>query len=331
VAFAGSYGVWDWRGGEARAISWPLMVALQSGAPPELGAAIGEAPPPEIARLQITTCALREEGLPLGGGTLQVWVHPACQWLFTLQRRSASSQAWPRADGASPTTGVNTVHVERDGTPLDAGGWQRGFDALDELLQTAIDRLGAAWERTAGIEHAQVSAELTVLNGSGAVTWGWQAPVAFTDPARLRLSAQLDLQAISCVIECRGELHLGGARALLRLRAAGSAPLQMQADPMGEPMAGSVSRFRIPFVLTLETLATPEAAVLNIDGPCSGALVGEVGLRPRVQGGSGWEWYALLRVEPVAVPVTLHDPTLGQTRQPCALLPAIPLLSWSLG
>ena len=328
VAFAGAHGVWDWRGAEARAISWPLTVAPHTTANVELGVAIGEPSPPEITRLQLTSCALREQGVPLGSGTLQVWVHPAGQWLFTLHRQGTRTLAWPRAEGA---TGATEVRIERDGQALDASSWRRGFEALDALLQTAVDRLGAAWERSAGIERAQLSAELGVLHGSGALTWGWQASASFADPAHMRVAAELDLQGISCLLECRGELQLGGARALLRLRAAGSAPLRVQSEPVGEPMAGAVSRFRIPFTLELETLATPEAAVLNLDGPCVGALVGEAGLRPRLEGGAGWQWYVLLRVEPVSASVTLHDPVLGQTRQTCTLLPEMPLLAWSLG
>ncbi|MEP6872840.1 MAG: hypothetical protein ABI887_00585 [Burkholderiales bacterium] len=328
IAYAGAHGVWEWRGAEARAVSWPLTAALQTSAAAELGIAIGEASPPEIARLQLTTCALREEGLPLGGGTLQVWIHPASQWLFTLQRAGARTLSWPRAEHAP---GVTELRIERDGDALASEAWRRGFDALDELLQTAVDRLGAAWERSAGIERAQVSAELAVLGGSGALTWGWQQPASFAEPARMRVAAELDMQALNVMLECRGELHLGGARALLRLRAAGSAPLRVQAEPVGEPMAGAVSRFRIPFTLELDALATSEAAVLNVDGPCLGALVGEAGLRPRLEGGSGWQWYVLMRVEAVSVPLTLHDPVLGQTRQPCVLLPEMPLLAWSLG
>ena len=329
VAFAGTHGVWDWRGAEARAISWPLSAALQTTASAELGVAIGETLPPEIARLQLTTCALREEGVPLGGGTMQVWVHPACQSLFTLLRQGTRTLAWPGGDSAPAS--ATEVRIERDGRALDAAGWRRGFDALDALLQTAVDRLGAAWERSAGIEHAQLSAELGVLQGSGALTWGWQASASSADAARMRIAAELDLQGFSAMLECRGELHLGGARALLRLRAAGSAPLRVQSESAGEPMAAALTRFRIPFTLELETLATPEAAVLNLDGPCVGALVGEAGLRPRLEGGSGWQWVVLLRVEAVSAHLTLHDPVLGQSRQLCTLLPEMPLLAWSLG
>lgn len=332
VAFAGSHGLWEWRGHETRAISWPLLVPQRSAASPELGVLIGEQPTPEISRLQLSTCALREEGVPLGGGVMQLWVYDATQSLFTLQRQGALALAWPHTSSDAPALRSGTaVRIEQDGDARDARHWQSGFDALDAGLQGAVDALGAAWERTAGIEQAHVDAELSVLDGSGALTWGWRAAATLAEAATLRLAAQLDFQALACALECRGELHLGGARALLHLRANGSAPLQVQAEPVGDPVAGAMSRFRIPFTLALETLATPEAAVINIDGPCTGAIVGEIGLRPRTQGGGGWQWAAALRIEAVSVPLTLHDPILGQTRQQCTLLPNTPLLDWSLG
>jgi hypothetical protein len=65
-------------------------------------------------------------------------------------------------------------------------------------------------------------------------------------------------------------------------------------------------------------------------GPCSGALVGEAGLRPRSEG-SGWQWFVKLGLEPVFAPIMLHDPLLGQTQRKLALLPALTLVDWSAG
>ena len=63
----------------------------------------------------------------------------------------------------------------------------------------------------------------------------------------------------------------------------------------------------------------------------TGALVGEAGLRPRTTGGSGWEWFAALRIEPVSVPLALTDPLLGSLHQTLPVLPALTLLNWNLG
>ena len=57
----------------------------------------------------------------------------------------------------------------------------------------------------------------------------------------------------------------------------------------------------------------------------------EAGLRPRSRGGSGFEWFAALRLEAVQLAVQVTDPLLGQHGQTLPLLPAMPLLDWSLG
>jgi hypothetical protein len=54
-------------------------------------------------------------------------------------------------------------------------------------------------------------------------------------------------------------------------------------------------------------------------------------LRPRSQGGSGWQWFANLRVEPAVVEIMVDHPFRGQSRRSVTLLPAIDLLRWSLG
>ena len=92
-----------------------------------------------------------------------------------------------------------------------------------------------------------------------------------------------------------------------------------------------MASLRLPFAVEHDPVAGAEAVVCSRLGPCSGALVGEAGLRPRLSGGSGWQWYVRLAVEPVLAPVVLHDPLLGQTHCTLALLPAMPLLDWSLG
>ena len=89
--------------------------------------------------------------------------------------------------------------------------------------------------------------------------------------------------------------------------------------------------FRLPFEADLVPLAADSAALLQAAGPCAGALVGEAGLRPRTSGGSGWEWFATLRVEAVSLPVAVLDPLLGRVTQTLALLPAQVLLDWRLG
>ena len=90
-------------------------------------------------------------------------------------------------------------------------------------------------------------------------------------------------------------------------------------------------RWRFEYRIEFDPVAVDEGALWSQAGPCTGALVGEAGLRPRSTGGSGWQWFVRLDSEAVSIPLCLHDPVLGQTRQTLALLPATRLLDWSLG
>ena len=329
--FCGPHGAWEWRGGDSRAVSWPL-------ASDRAGSAIAEQSSPSITRLTLATCGLRETGLPLGTGALQIWTYPSAQWLLQLQRPAPAEQHWPAQTGSGPgAAAVTRVQFERDGLPQDTALWQQGLQALDTQWQAALERLGDAWERSAGLDRARMTVRAGLLTGQAALAWGWQAGAALTDPVQLQLQAQLDLQALSLDLQLRGELRLAGAHALLQLRVQGEAPLasriaHKQPPPLApQALAPAVCRWRLPYALTLDSRATPEAAVMNLRGPCSGALVGEAGLRPRLSGGSGCEWYFLLRSEPVSVDLVLHDPWLGLTQRSLELLPALTLVDWSAG
>jgi hypothetical protein len=90
-------------------------------------------------------------------------------------------------------------------------------------------------------------------------------------------------------------------------------------------------KLRFDYRIEFDPVAVEEAALWSETGPCTGALVGEIGLRPRAGGGSGWQWFARLDSEAVSVPVTVHDPLLGRTTSRVSLLPAVRLLDWSAG
>jgi hypothetical protein len=60
------------------------------------------------------------------------------------------------------------------------------------------------------------------------------------------------------------------------------------------------------------------------------ALIGELGLRPNSKVGSGWEWYAKLQLEAVSLELLTQDPLMGPSQQTLQLLPALPLLDWSM-
>jgi hypothetical protein len=118
---------------------------------------------------------------------------------------------------------------------------------------------------------------------------------------------------------------------------AGQAPLRAQIrreapePPLGDAMKAAVASWRWPFTLQIEPLAGDAGSLLQQAGPLTGALVGEAGLRSCTHGSSGWEWFVGLRVEPVAVPLAVIDPLLGNTRLNLPLLPKAVLVDWSLG
>ncbi len=182
-----------------------------------------------------------------------------------------------------------------------------------------------------------MSCRARLLEGRAALAWGWrEGPGGIADTALLRLQGELDL---ACAIELSlsGEVEVGASRTRLRLQAEGGGPLRLSAareradTPLLETLLPATVQWRCPFTIDFDPVANDEAVVAQAVGPCSGALVGEAGLRPR-QAGSGWQWFVRLGLEPVLAPVTLHDPVLGQVQRRLALLEAAPvLLEWSVG
>ena len=110
---------------------------------------------------------------------------------------------------------------------------------------------------------------------------------------------------------------------------------QVQHDQALPPLADALLPVRaawaFPFELSLEPLTNETGCLLHQAGPLTGGLIGEAGLRPCTKGGGGWEWFAGLRIEPVTAMLELSEPLLGQRLLKVPLLPAMPLLDWSLG
>jgi len=82
-------------------------------------------------------------------------------------------------------------------------------------------------------------------------------------------------------------------------------------------------------VLTLQPLADAGLAMLAVSGPLQGSIRGSVGLEQRPEG-PGLRWFVRLAVEPVSAPVRIVDPLLGVQALVLPLLPAQPLVDWSL-
>lgn len=329
LRLTGSHGLWRWRGHEARACTWPLATLVQAGPAAGPGTAVGEETSPDVLQLQIDCCGLRDEGDPLGALRTQLWVWPAAQWWLQLQRRAAP-------DALRPQTRCN---LEEDGAARDTAPLLRGFeDGLDAAAAQALQALQAAWQQVPGLVAVQGSGVLALLVGQAALTWGWRlGPGGMDGRALMRLVADFQLQAVLSDWRLDGELTLAAARARITLRCLGQAPLagMVRRETAEQPLLALLpqlqTRFRLPLQVDLTPLAGDSAAILQAAGTCTGALVGEAGLRPRTRGGSGFEWFAALRLEAVQLPVQVTDPLLGQHRQTLPLLPAMTLLDWSLG
>ncbi|MFL6661345.1 MAG: hypothetical protein ACJ8G7_04155 [Rhizobacter sp.] len=328
-------GIARWHGHEARALSWPVQAMRQAPPPVGLGVALVAETAPAVDLVGVSSCGMRDEGLAIGDVQAAVHVLPADQWLFALQRAEGAELAWPRAASAAAPPAATRCRIERDGEPLDAAGWVRGFDdTLPRALAAGFDALFASWQQAAREAAMRVTPGL--LTGQAALAWGWREGAAgLADAPLMRVQAELRL-ACRIDLALEGELESAGTRARVRLAARGDAALDVAFErdrpqpPLLDTLLPATLRLRAPFELAFDPLASDDGTVWSEAGPCSGALVAEAGLRPR-QGGSGWQWFVRMQLEPVLAPVVVHDPVLGRTRRALALLPALPLVDWSLG
>ena len=338
LGFGGTHGRWRWLGHETRAVSWPVQTLAQPAAPAGPGSAIAEETSPDIFKLDVDVCGLRDEGPALGSLATQLWAWPAAQWLLNLERQAADPQ--PVVTGREPVQrNATRVAVECDGQPRDGARlrqrFEQGLDAATaQALQTLLATLGAV----EGLAPARLDASLALLTGRAAFTWGWAlGPAGMNGRAFMRLLGALEMKAVSADLHAETELTLAGGKARLRLHCTGSAPLaqQLRREAAEPPLAATLvpakTAFKLPFTAEVTPLATDTGTLLQLAAPCSGALAGEAGLRPRLSGGSGWEWYASLRLEPALLPLRVLDPVLGARLLDHPLWDAKPLFDWSVG
>ncbi len=334
--FAGTHGLWRWAGHETRAVSWPVSALVQTAAAP--GTAIAEETSPDIFKLELQVCGLRDEGDAIGSLATQLWAWPAAQWLVTLERKAAEPQ--PVVAGRPlALRGSTLCSVECDGEAQDAVPLRRAFEqGLDEATAAALQALLAAAARIPGLAETRLDGALALLTGRAALTWGWQLGAAgMAGRALMRVLGALEMKACQSDLHIESELILGEGRARLRLHCQGEAALavQLRREAAEPPLAAALmpakTVFRLPITAEVTPLATDSGALLQAAGPCTGALVGEAGLRPRLSGGSGWEWYATLRLDAAALSLALADPALGVQRFNHPLWDAQLLLDWSAG
>lgn len=328
-------GLQRWQGHEARAVSWPVHAMAQPPAPPGLATPLVEQTSPAVHLLDVPSCGLRDQGVPQGSAHLPVWAYPAHQWFFALKREGLIEGQGAPAAGAQAPGPRSAVRVERDGQLQAAPGWAQGFDAaLQAAWLQGLQQLWAAWSAAVGEPAMQHEAEL--LAGRSALAWGWREGAGgLGDAPVLRVQAEIDL-ACRIDLQLAGDVEVGASRTRLRLHAQGGAPLRF-ACHREQPLPSVLDtllparvQWRCPFALDFDPIANEPPVLCQSIGPCTGAIVGEAGLRPRAAG-SGWQWFVRIALEPVLAPLTLCDPVLGDTQRKLALLSAMPLLDWSLG
>ena len=330
VHWLNSAGLSAWREHEARSAAWPLSAVQPASAPGLLSETA-----PEVTLLEVPSCALRDEGVPMGALRLQVWAYAAWQGLLVLERRAPLGFELPDARSAPPAAAPTRIRFERDGIRQGSEAWQQALDrGLREALGQGLQRLLQAWQPH--VQEPTLRAEFGLLDGKAALTWGWrEGPRGLASPPVQRVTAELDLAA-------SGELHLGGlveyagAKAKLHLHVDGRARLQtlierLQVDvPLTDAMQAAVLRWRWPVHLDYDPVADDSGAIFSEVGPCSGALVGSLGLRASPTQGGAWEWFITLALEPVATRVVVYDPLLGGSESHMALLGSVSLLDWSM-
>ncbi len=337
-SFGGTHGRWRWLGHETRAVNWPVHTLAQPAAPAGPGSAIAEETSPDIFKLDLEVCGLRDDGAALGSLATQLWAWPAAQWLLTLERQAAEAQEVAAGREAAQRHATR-VSVECDGQPREAAllrqRFEQGLDAATaQALQTLLATLGAV----PGLAPPRLEGVLALLTGRAAFTWGWAlGPAGMNARAFMRMLGALEMKAASADLHAESELSVGGGRARLRLHCMGSTPLALQLrreaaePPLAPTLLPAKAAFKLPFTAEVTPLATDTGSLLQLAGPCSGALAGEAGIRPRLSGGSGWEWYATLRLEPAVLPLRLVDPVLGVQWFEHPLWDAKPLFDWSVG
>jgi hypothetical protein len=347
--FGGPHGRWTWAGHAGKSASWLLATREQPLPRAGAGAIVAEETSPELHRLDIDLCGLRDSGPALGAQRCTVAVWPATQWWLQWQRSPAPPQAL--LPGPRPwQRGSTLCRVERDGRPLDSAALRQQFEAgLDAAIAAGLQALAGAWAAVPGIAAAQLEGTLGLLTGQASLAWGWALDGAggLGVPALMRVVGQLAIDAAQVDLQLSGEWGadpdagdaLAGTRTRIQLRLAGHARLQQRllretaATPLAALLGGAVARWRWPVQLQVAPLAAPSGRLAQALAlaPTTGALVGEAGLRPCTSGSSGWEWFAALRLEPVTASLASHDPLLGTQTQTLALLPALTLVDWRLG
>lgn len=339
VLHAAPSGRLTWKGRDAAQLSLALNAAAPEG---EGLPGIAAAPAPERHTVTISSCGHRDAGAPFGALTIGVRVHPATQWLADVTHPAWPAMQWPVLPAPPEPPPAVACRVDADGVRCDATAQQRAWGELRARFGQGMDKLFAAWCRVAvpagtGAAGPKLEVQAECLAGRAAATWGCVKADAAT--VAMRTEGAIDMTAFALDLQLSGELAVGATRSRIRLVAQGRHELRMALRQMGEDAAegealeAAVRRFRLPFAIEVDPIATTEPATAGVAATLPqalGALAGECGLRPRADG-QGWQWFFALRVEPCSVALALYDPVAGNAVVTRALLPALPLVDWSAG
>lgn len=339
VMHAAPSGRLTWKGRDAAQLS----IALNASAPEDDALpGIAAVPAPDPHTVAVSSCGLRDAGAPFGALSVGVRVYPATQWLVDLQHPAWPAMQWPVVPAPPEAPPLIACHLEADGVKCDAAALQRAWGGLRASFGQGMDKLFSAWCRVVappgtGAQAPKLDVRAECLAGRGAATWGYVKTGAAT--VAMRTEGAIDMTAFSIDLQLTGELAVGATRSRVRLFAQDRHELRMSLRQLGEEAAedesldAAVRKFRIPFTIEIDPIATTEPATAGVAATVPqvlGALAGECGLRPRADG-RGRQWFFTLRVEPCSVALLLCDPVVGNAVATRALLPGLPLVDWSAG
>jgi hypothetical protein len=338
ASFAGSHGLWQWRGHPAKAVSWQVFALPTRVAPPVQEILLAQETEPDTSLLTAASCGLRDEGVPTGTLQTYVWAYPAEQFLFSMLRKAGPELTWPSTREATAVplaAGATTCRYERDGVALQSKDWARGIqEGLQQSIASGLEKMFVAWQGEA--QNASMRATCALLTGAMTFTWGWREGAGgLAGRPLMRVVGELNVNHV-IDLEFAGEITMGVSRSRVRLRVRGNVPMNQKVAREDEPpgllevLLPVVSKLRLEFKVDFEPFAVEDAAMWSMIGGATGSLTGEIGLRPKLTS-SGWQWYARMASEAVTVQTCLFDPLLGQTYRTIQLLPAVNWLDWSYG
>lgn len=338
VAHHSADGRLTWRGPDTARLSLAVHAPRTPPPDPKLGpAGIAHGEPPDLQRVTVSSCGIRDAGAPLGQVAIGLAVHPAAQHLLQIRHGALAAQSLPDGDVTQAPPARTLCRLERDGDEQPTPPWLAAWKGLQPQARVGLEKLYTAWARQMHGNTARLEGEAAPLVGKAALTWGWQH--GNDGQVGLRLLGTLDFAALLLDLRLTGEIEWAGSQARISLRAQGQPEWRMTLDERagaaapGQGLAQATCSWRHPFALRVDAIATGNPALLSA-GPLAdalhGAVAGECGLRPRPDG-RGHQWFYRLAIEPVHVLLLRQDPGGATQRQRRELLPAMTLVDWSAG